>query len=237
MFTAYNFSSLKKETDIIHDVLLNRFPYYSEEDLKIHSFNNVEDFINNVSEQLNINMSCVDVSENKGVKAAETVRRENDQAQLIVIADTVTSPVTYLKPTIMASALILRPLNVSDVKQSIDDLLNVYQRRIHNGDIKNTFTVKSSGESEYIDFDKILYFEAKDKKTYVYTKRKAIGFYDTLDKLQEILPVNFKRCHRSFIVNLNYIERIEFSRNSIFLQWDIFVPLSRSYKDDFKNIK
>lgn len=171
MYTAYNFSSLKKETDIIHDVLLNRFPYYSEEDLKINSFNNAEDFINNVSEQLNINMSCVDVSESKGVKAAETVRRENDQAQLIVIADTVTSPVTYLKPTIMASALILRPLNVSDVKQSIDDLLNVYQRRIHNGDIKTPLQLNRAVKVSILILTKFFTLRQKIKNICIYQKK------------------------------------------------------------------
>lgn len=236
MYNVCNFSTIRKETDMIGDVLSDKFAYYSDEALYIRAYSKMSDFVGYVSANESIDMSCVEITESCGSEAAETVRKENRQAQLIVISDETTSPVAYLKPTVMACALFLRPLNKEYINKCMCEVLKNYRGQLTDGS-NETFTVKTGGEKEYIPFEKILYFEARDKKTYVCTKRKEIGFYGTIEKLEGDLPANFRRCHRSFIVNVNYVERIEISRNSIFLYDGVFVPLSRSYKENFKNIK
>ncbi|NER13563.1 hypothetical protein GWK08_08955 [Leptobacterium flavescens] len=52
-----------------------------------------------------------------------------------------------------------------------------------------------------------------------------------LSKIMEDLPPNFIQCHKSYIVNLNYIKRI--NSKTVFLNNNRTVPLSRSFKNDF----
>ncbi|NER13085.1 hypothetical protein GWK08_06520 [Leptobacterium flavescens] len=53
-----------------------------------------------------------------------------------------------------------------------------------------------------------------------------------LSQISEELPPNFIRCHRSYIVNRNFIKQI--NAESLVLINKIIIPLSRSYKDKFR---
>ena len=52
-----------------------------------------------------------------------------------------------------------------------------------------------------------------------------------LSQIEQELPPNFKRCHRSYIVNTNFIKQI--NTNSLLLTNKMIIPLSRSYKAEF----
>ena len=65
-------------------------------------------------------------------------------------------------------------------------------------------------------------------------KEKEYSQYGTLDAIQRELPDEFMRCHRSFVVNTGYINRVKLSENMIYLENEMTVPLSRSYKQDIK---
>lgn len=236
MQRVYNFSVSKKENELIESMIREELAICSDDDANIRSFTNVDDFLESISDALNINISCIDVVANKGIEAAEVVRRENSQANVIVIADLNLSPVSYLKPSIMASALFLRPINCDNIRDSLHQIIVNLTAASKKEKAAGSFVLKTQGKSEYIDFDKIYYFEAREKHVYVSTKRNEYGFYSTLDKIEKDLPANFARCHRGFIINMDKVERIEFSQNAIFLYDNICVPLSRSYKSKIKNI-
>lgn len=53
-----------------------------------------------------------------------------------------------------------------------------------------------------------------------------------LKDIQAELPPNFVRNHRSYIVNVNFIKKV--NSNHIELMFNIQIPLSKSYKDNFK---
>lgn len=85
-----------------------------------------------------------------------------------------------------------------------------------------------------VPYDKIYYFEAREKKIYVCAGNEEFGFYHTMDKLSEELPEHFLRCHRGFVVNSLKIRKVMLSQNVIRLADGFEVPLSRSYKADLK---
>jgi DNA-binding LytR/AlgR family response regulator len=65
-------------------------------------------------------------------------------------------------------------------------------------------------------------------------------YKNTLHHLEELLPENFIRTHRSYIVNINYIKDIEPWFNGAYqitiINDDDNVPLSRSHSKYFKEI-
>ena len=65
---------------------------------------------------------------------------------------------------------------------------------------------------------------------------KEYGIYGALDTLEEELPKQFRRCHRSYIINTSYISKVWYSKNSILLKNDEEMPLSRSYKTIIKEV-
>ena len=74
----------------------------------------------------------------------------------------------------------------------------------------------------------------REKKIFVRLKDKEYSKYGTLENVLKELSDDFIRCHRSFAVNKHYIDRVKLSENAIYLEHNIMVPLSRSYKAELK---
>lgn len=107
-------------------------------------------------------------------------------------------------------------------------------------DAKWVVTVKTADGWIPIPYNDIVYLEAKDKKTKVYSK-EITGFHkNCLHEFEYILPKNsFIRCHRSFIVNVNRIKAIYPDTHSTFiLVMDNHerVPVSQSYSSYFRRL-
>jgi DNA-binding LytR/AlgR family response regulator len=58
-------------------------------------------------------------------------------------------------------------------------------------------------------FEKIIFLEAQQNYTRVVTLEDDVKVYQPLSKIEEKMPMQFVRCHRSFIVNKNYISKID----------------------------
>ena len=229
----YNFSTSKKELDLLNCSLRDVFAYLTEENIDIHSFTQVIGFMEAIMCEYGVPLACVDVVAERGIEAAEAVRSKSESATVVIIADLSMSPQLYLKPSIMASSLLLRPLDIQKVKKCIEEVVRNITASSHKR--KNeSFLVRTQGNIDYLDFNDIYYFEARGKRIYVNTKRREIGFYSTLEELDNKLPSSFKRCHRSFIVNMDKVEKIEVPKSLIYLKDNILLPLSRGYKEAFK---
>lgn len=68
-----------------------------------------------------------------------------------------------------------------------------------------------------VPFSKVMYLEAKDKKTYVNAEELTGTHKYSLQEFEYLLPKDsFIRCHRSFIVNVNHIKAIYPDTHSTF---------------------
>ena len=65
------------------------------------------------------------------------------------------------------------------------------------------FFVKSSGQQHKINFDEILYIESIKDYVSIKTENQEYIVLDTLKSLENQLPENFARVHKSFILNLD----------------------------------
>ena len=94
--------------------------------------------------------------------------------------------------------------------------------------------IDSGREIFRIPFGQIYYLEAREKKVFIRMRMEELAINGTMEKLSERLPENFLRCHRSFIVNMDYISQIKLAENMLYLREGLFVPVSRSYKATVK---
>lgn len=184
-----------------------------------------------------IDMSCMDVTMAEGIELTKQVRKKNSNSFIILVADKNMSPMQYIVPDIQAGALLIKPYTAEMLQRVLSEAINSYMLRFLSAKRQEQFVVDSREGRIVISYDKIYYFEARDKKIIVNTGAKEISFYDTMDHLEQQLPDMFERCHRSFIVSKFKITRINLSQNYIGMQDDIFVPLSRTYKKNFKELK
>ncbi|KAA9027611.1 LytTR family DNA-binding domain-containing protein [Niallia endozanthoxylica] len=59
-----------------------------------------------------------------------------------------------------------------------------------------------------IPIDQIAYIESNQKKTWLYTKNGQYSTIQTLRVLEQRLPSSFLRIHRSYIVNISFIQQL-----------------------------
>lgn len=86
--------------------------------------------------------------------------------------------------------------------------------------------VKENGIIHAIPYQEISYFESTGRKLVIFTMHDKIEIYEKLDDLRKRLPYGFLQCHKSFMVNMNHIRRID--KNYILLKNGSEVPISRA---------
>jgi len=109
----------------------------------------------------------------------------------------------------------------SETLQKLDELKNIV--------IKNHLILKDKTKIYISD---LMYIKSDDHYLNIYTSDEKSHFVrGKLRKIREELPPNFIQCHRSYIVNRNFVKRINSS--SLVLIDKTEIPLSRSYRDEF----
>jgi len=185
----------------------------------------------------NLDLCCVDIQRNRALSLAEVSRQAFPDVLLMLMADADISPMTYVKPGIMAASLLLRPFSDRIIRAAILDSFRHYRRKIRQLlDANERFVLETKQGKQSVSYADIEFFEAREKKIFLSTAKSDSPFYATLDRLAETLPKQFVRCHKSFIVNVYNISRIVYAENSVCLTSGRAIPFSRSYKSAIKEV-
>lgn len=223
----------EREIILLESQIRNQTARMTEESLDIVRIRTKEEFEDFTKEIHRADLICADVSVVDGIQQIEMIRKLYKKAIIVLIADVQTSPVTYMKPTILASALLLKPLKETMVQQTVEE---IFKYCIQENTDEEVFIVEIKEEKYRIPYSDILFFESRSKKIYACTANEEYGFYDTMDRLEEQCMENFVRCHRGFIVNRAKVEKVRLSQNYLILQGGLEIPLSRSYKSVIKEL-
>ena len=94
--------------------------------------------------------------------------------------------------------------------------------------------IKSYGDYRYINADDICFFQADNNSTDIHLNSgEMITAFKTLKHFESILDFPFIRIHNSYIVNRNYISRIQAGNSLCFIRNSLKkIPFSRSYKSN-----
>ncbi len=165
-----------------------------------------------------------DVGVDGAVNALEAVKQWNPQALVFPIAGMEVPPTRYVKPEILPYALFWRPLEEGCVQETLGQLFSAIGRE-RPGQAEASFAVKSRQKVQYVPYGDILYFESWNKKLRLRTRHTELSFPGTLGQLEGELPEQFLRCHRSYIVNRDYVAAVNQKEHLIELEGEILRPL------------
>ena len=68
-------------------------------------------------------------------------------------------------------------------------------------------------------------------KLHLESQPKPIVTLLSMKKMEEFLPENFMRIHRSYIVNLTKIQEV--NKNRVIMDADTYLPIGDNYKEQF----
>lgn len=96
---------------------------------------------------------------------------------------------------------------------------------------QQSFTfVKSGHLYERIDFDKLVFLKGAANYVDFVLKDKKVVVRMKLSEARELLPENFVQVHRSYLVNLRHIQKVE--HNHVYLGSEK-ISISQAFKDNF----
>lgn len=228
------FSTASGEIPILKETSRELAAHMTEEYWEFYCFKTWEEAEDFLCEDPSLDIICTDVTDREGIRLAQELRKKNPNAYMILIASLKISPASYMKPSIMAGSLLLRPLEKKGVREALGEAFEEIFSDERTPREKGQLAVDNKEGRWLIDYDRIYYFEAREKKIFLNTGTKEIGFYDTIEHLQEKLPEYFIRCHRSFLINGKMAEKLILGKNLVVLRSGWEIPVSRSYKQHIK---
>ncbi len=130
----------------------------------------------------------------------------------------------------------LLPLNEFDIRKTS---LKLQKLNLKEQFSNTTLCLKSYKDYRYIDTNEILYLKADNNTTDVILKDNTIiTAFKTLKTFEARLPTNFIRTHQSYILNTDYISRINYGKSICALKnSEIQLPFSKSYKQNIDDLK
>lgn len=108
-------------------------------------------------------------------------------------------------------------------------------------DIKRTPSkfIRLNNNKTIINQDEINYIKKDGMKLVFCTNSRTYETYSSFNKIENCLPENFVRCHKSYIVNVKNISDINSSKNTILFPHDNYCSIGAKYKNNilevFKN--
>ena len=99
----------------------------------------------------------------------------------------------------------------------------------------DTIFLKTDYRIVKVAISDIRYVEAMSEylKVWIEGDTKPIITLLSMKKMEERLPQNFMRIHRSYIINLNKI--LEVNKNRVIMDRDTYLPIGDMYKETFQN--
>lgn len=129
----------------------------------------------------------------------------------------------------------LLPNNEFDIRKTIMKL----RKQVPKESVPRTLCLKTYRDYHYIDTNEILYLKADNNATDFFMKDgNKISAFKTLKSFEETLPENFIRIHQSYILNVKYVSRINYGKNTCTLRTnEDHLPFSKSYKERIDDLK
>lgn len=226
--------SKEKEINPLKNTIKELAAKLTEEEWNIDCLQSIPEINNLLSQRPLVDMSCYDITLDGALDKLIEFRRNYEEAGLMLITDASISPVKYLRPGIKADSMLMRPLRTENVYETMKEFIASYFQREYDENNQKSYIIENKDGKTILPYQEIFYLEAREKKIFLRTLNCEYGFYSTIEQLEEELPEEFVRCHRSFIVNTAKIEKIMLSQNQLILTQGFSVPLSRSYKPVLK---
>ena len=163
---------------------------------------------------LDIQMDCPN-----GMETARKLRQKKNNGLLIFV--TVLKEYVFDAFEVQAYDYLLKPLDDSRFKRTMDRILVSLSQRANQ-----TILVQKGNSCEVLLLSGILYCEVLGRKIYIHQNNgNIVDYYDKLADLERRVDGRFFRCHRSYLVNLDFV--CGCSAGRVILSQGDTIPVSR----------
>ena len=216
--------------------IIHKFMGKSDTAYKIHQFSSYSSLVKNfIKDNIGYNIYILDIEVpgKSGLDLAREIRASGDiDSQLIIV----TAHKELLDNTFVNRSLVLN--YVSKYDNCEENLISALTNAYINVTRHKSYIFKNDGELYRVPYNNILYFETgtEDGKVKIVTKNKLFKVKKTISSiLEELNDPRFMKTHKSCIVNLYNIEKVDLSNLIIYFEGNNKTDLlSRNYKKELQ---
>lgn len=154
-----------------------------------------------------------------GMETARILRQQDNHSLLIFI--TALKEYVFDSFEVQAYDYLLKPIGYARLKRTLDRAITTLKAQT-----SQRIVVQRGAAYEVIPLSEILYCEVQGRKIYIHKKDgKVTDYYDKLNNFEQHVDSRFFKCHRSYLVNLDYVRGIR--EGQAILPGDNAIPVSR----------
>lgn len=193
-------------------------------DAKVTIITDRQDIICKAIEQKEIDILILDIvfknTGKNGIDFANDLRKINKDFYLVFLtANFRYMPLSFESKTF---DFLLKPINKNLIDNFVDRLIDEFS-------IKNSKFLHLN-QSLVVKINSIVYIEKIKNKSYIYVLSGTYSSTVTLDALLDSLPNNFVKCHRSYIINKEFISTVDHKKNTIIFENGLKCPINSHFK-------
>lgn len=186
-----------------------------------------------LAEQPTPDLLVLDLRKSEAIAQLPNLRKQFPSALIIPVVNAEISPIHYVSPDILPYGLLWLPIEQEENRAL---LYRAMKQVLYSGheETEDCFLFKSKQSARRIPYGQIYCFEAQNKKINLRTRDQEFTLYETIAHLEETVPKGFLRCHKSYLVNREHIVSVNWTEQTVVLEGDYSVPLSRTYRKQIK---
>jgi DNA-binding LytR/AlgR family response regulator len=190
---------------------------------RVFSFSSAKDLEAAVERGLHADIAVLDIllGQDDGITVAKRIFPSATQTQVIFI----TGYVEYCSSVYETEHIyfLLKPIQEAAFRRAMEKAVQALEYAK-----KSALLVKTKTAVQRVPFASIRYLESQGRKVVLHCLDGPVECYATLSTLEAQLPRSFISCHKSFLVNLDFVERME--ARQFLLGENLHVPISQARK-------
>ena len=183
----------------------------NKEKVEITEFESAEDLLSDNIVLKEVDIFILDIKLNglSGMDLAKLIRKEDDRSEIIFV----TSLVEYIQEgyTVRAYRYLLKPIEYEELRKHLLNCISDIKKK------KGNFIIENRDGMRRILVKEITYIEVRKKELTIHTVDSNYYTQGSLDKIeQDFEKYNFYRCHKSYLINMEYINSI--NKHSVYIR-------------------
>lgn len=215
----------KSQQDLLETYIKNIFKGISLQ-YKLYIFASGEEILDNYTNDFDIVLLDIKLGGVNGMNTARYIRKLDNKVEFIFI----TSLIDYVLEgyEVRAYRYLLKPINYENLKSNIISCINDFKIR------KKHIIINEQSKQIKIDISSIVFIEVQKENITIHTITKIYNTKGTMKRFEKELEYSrFVRCHKSFLINLDYIKSIK--QYIAIMENNAEVPISRYRFKETKN--
>lgn len=213
--------------------LLNEWATQTKHTISLHTYSSFGQLKNLLSDINQIHVFFLDImlTNNTSLTVAETgldvakyLRQNQFHNDLIFL--TSFREFVFDGYNVNAFNFLLKPIDKTKLFATLDDLAQKYSGQL--------YILKTKNSIDNIPYNEIIAFSSTNHETTIMTSTVNYIDHSSLNSIINHLPTNFIRCHRTCVVNIYHIRKIQ--NNTIYLSNNTTQSIGRKYMNEVKKV-